>query len=413
MAPPAKDRGKSRDTSCGPSETRDPQLQGSTQHPPPFESDPLDQGTLESLDQHANLLALQRAQVKSQIEAKAAQKQIEKLEAMVAQLLQNNPATPRASLEPPARPEPQHTGQYKPKRKDPPRFSGQKDGAVEYRAWKEQVTDKIRIDSSQFDSDWEIQSYIFGCTEGEAQQHLYPRYTSDAENDNPYLDYTEMLTTLDDIYRNRYHKEDSRAEYRELRMKEKESFQDFKTRFLQSANGGRIPEADRFDDLYERLTAPLQSRLLAIKYDLDGDFQKLCDRTGRIDTDLRRFNSRIMKDREARAATQQPPARPAPGRPPLPKPLNQVGSAPLPAPGWLPRPRTTNPPPATSPAQPRQETRCFNCGGIGHLRADCKLPNRAAEVKDIETDKTGDLGAYESAIYGDEDDDSDLGKGEA
>ena len=89
MGPPVKDRGKARDTSCGPSETRDPQLQGSTQHPPPFESDPLDQGTLESLDQHANLLALQRAQVKSQIEAKAAQKQIEKLEAIVAQLLQN------------------------------------------------------------------------------------------------------------------------------------------------------------------------------------------------------------------------------------------------------------------------------------------------------------------------------------
>ena len=124
MAPPAKDKGKSRDPSCGPPETRDPQPQGSTQRPAPFESDPLDQGTFESLDQHANLLALQRAQVKSQIEAKAAQKQIEKLEAMVAQLLQNNPATPRASQEPPARSGSQYTGRYKPKRKGPPRFSG-------------------------------------------------------------------------------------------------------------------------------------------------------------------------------------------------------------------------------------------------------------------------------------------------
>jgi hypothetical protein len=412
MAPLAKDKGKARDTSCGPSETRDSQPQGSTQHPAPVESEPLDQGTLENLDQHANLLALQHAQVKSQIEAKAAQKQIDKLEAMVAQLLQNQ-ATPRASLEPPVRSESQHTGQYKPKRKDPPRFSGQKDGPVEYRAWKEQVTDKIRIDSSQFASDWEIQSYIFGCTEGEAQQHLYPRYTSDEENDNPYLDYTEMLVTLDDIYRNRYHKEDSRATYRELRMKDKEAFQDFKTRFLQLANGGRIPEADRFDDLYEKLTAPLQSRILAIKYDLDGDFQKLCDRVGRIDADLRRFNSRITKDREARATMQPLPARLALGRPPLPKPLNQVGTVPPPAPGWLPRPKPTTPQPVTSPPQQRQETRCFNCGGIGHMRADCKLPNRAAEVKDIETDETGDLGAYEGAIYGDESDNPEQGKGDA
>jgi hypothetical protein len=201
-----------------------------------------------------------------------------------------------------------------------------------------------------------------------------------------------MLVSLDDIYRNRYHKEDSRATYRELRMKDKEAFQDFKTRFLQLANGGRIPEADRFDDLYEKLTAPLQSRLLAIKYDLDGDFQKLCDRAGRIDTDLRRFNSRITKDREARAIMQPPPARPAPGRPPLPKPLTQL---------------------VTSPSQPRQETRCFNCGGIGHLRAECKLPNRAAEVKDIEANETGDLGVYESVIYADESDNSDPGKEEA
>jgi hypothetical protein len=412
MAPPAKDKGKARATSREPSETRDSQSQGSVQRRATVENEPSDQGTPEDLDQQANLLALQRAQVKSQIEAKAAQKQIEKLEAMVAQLLQNQ-ATPRASLEPPVGSDSQHTGQYKPKRKDPPRFSGQKDGSVEYRAWKEQVTDKIRIDSSQFASDWEIQSYIFGCTEGEAQQHLYPRYTSDEENDNPYLDYAEMLVTLDDIYRNRYHKEDSRAAYRELRMKDKEAFQDFKTRFLQLANGGRIPEADRFDDLYEKLTAPLQSRLLAIKYDLDGDFQKLCDRAGRIDADLRRFNSRITKDREARAIMQPPPARPAPGRPPLPKPLTQVGSVPPPALGWLPRPKSTTPQLVTSPSQPRQETRCFNCGGIGHVRADCKLPNRAAEVKDIETDETGDLGAYESAIYGDESDNLEQGKGDA
>ena len=108
---------------------------------------------------------------------------------------------------------------------------------------------------------------------------------------------------------------------------------------------------------------------------------------------------------------QPPPARPALGRPPLPKPLYQVGSVPPPAPGWLPRPNPATPP-TTSP-QARQETRCFNCGGIGHLRADCKHPSRAAEVKDIETDETGDLGAYENVIYGDESDHSDQEKGEA
>jgi hypothetical protein len=47
------------------------------------------------------------------------------------------------------------------------------------------------------------------------------------------------------------------------------------------------------------------------------------------------------------------------------------------------------------------------------VRVDCKLLNRAAEVKDIETNETGDLGAYESAIYGDESDNLEQGKGDA
>ena len=71
MAPPAKDKGKARANSREPSETRDSQPQGSVQRRATVENEPLDQGTPEDLDQQANLLALQRAQVKSQIEAKA------------------------------------------------------------------------------------------------------------------------------------------------------------------------------------------------------------------------------------------------------------------------------------------------------------------------------------------------------
>ena len=38
------------------------------------------------------------------------------------------------------------------------------------------------------------------------------------------------------------------------------------------------------------------------------------------------------------------------------------------------------------------------------------MPNCTAEVKDIETNETGDLGVYQNTIYGDESDDSDPGK---
>ena len=126
------------------------------------------------------------------------------------------------------------------------------------------------------------------------------------------------------------------------------------------------------------------------------------------------INTARKKDMEASsqpARFMQPPAQ-ARNPLPQPKPLNQVGSVPLPAQGWLPRPKPAIQP-TTSLPRLRQETRCFNCGRIGHLRAECKLPNRATEVKDIETNETGDLGAYESVIYGEESDNSDPGKGEA
>ena len=45
------------------------------------------------------------------------------------------------------------------------------------------------------------------------------------------------------------------------------------------------------------------------------------------------------------------------------------------------------------------------------MYTEYKLPNYTAEVKDIETNETGDLGVYESVIY--ESDNSNSGKEEA
>ena len=44
------------------------------------------------------------------------------------------------------------------------------------------------------------------------------------------------------------------------------------------------------------------------------------------------------------------------------------------------------------------------------MYTECKLLNCIAKVKNIETNKTRDLGVYQNTIYRDESDDSDLGK---
>ena len=71
-----------------------------------------------------------------------------------------------------------------------------------------------------------------------------------------------MLRALDAIYKDPFHVRNSRNVYKDLRMGPNMSFQDFKTRFIQLANGGRILSADRFNDLYDKMTTALQGQIL-------------------------------------------------------------------------------------------------------------------------------------------------------
>jgi hypothetical protein len=99
--------------------------------------------------------------------------------------------------------------------------------------------------------------YVFNRTEGEANDHLFPRYTRDKENTNPFTLYLQILRALDTIYKDPFHVRNSRNTYKDLRIGQSQSFQEFKPRFIQLANGGRIPATDRFDDMYDKMTTVL------------------------------------------------------------------------------------------------------------------------------------------------------------
>jgi hypothetical protein len=100
-------------------------------------------------------------------------------------------------------------------------------------------------------------SYIFNRTKGEANDHLFHRYTRDTDNVNPFTSYQEMLTTLDTIYKNPFLVRDSRSQYKELKIGISQSFHDFRTQFIYLANTGRIPLVDWFDDIYDKMTTAL------------------------------------------------------------------------------------------------------------------------------------------------------------
>ncbi len=66
-----------------------------------------------------------------------------------------------------------------------------------------------------------------------------------------------MITYLVEIFENPFKAQDARTEFRELRMRNSETFADFYTRFLHLAGTGRILTDDLQPDLYDKITLVL------------------------------------------------------------------------------------------------------------------------------------------------------------
>lgn len=207
-----------------------------------------------------------------------------------------------------------------------------------------------------------------------------------------------MFKTLNSVYLNPFQTRDSRNQYRELRMSTRQSFHEFKTQFLHLANEAQVPEADRFHDLYDKLTAPLQRQILNQLPTMAEKFETLCTFALSIDSELKRLNTRVLREKEAATAAGQQaknPNRPQnhPTTPPAPSASKLANQESNPGFTILQHTGTLN------QTQKLPESKCYNCGGVGHFIANCPLPRRAADVKNIESDELGDLGDYHHAVY--------------
>jgi hypothetical protein len=205
-----------------------------------------------------------------------------------------------------------------------------------------------------------------------------------------------MIDLLDSIYINTNHVQDSRYAYQELRIRANQSFQDFKTEFIQLTDNRQILLVDRFDDLYNKVTTLLQGQLLNQRPALNKDFNKLYKYTTEFDTQIKRLNTRHNQERDARAAKI---------------PITTT------------RPRTTfqlkaNTTPTTSTAKPTDSLLvrpnptppgilaprplvCFNCQKPGHIASTCLEPKRAS-IKEIKEDELAEINDLEDDEQGKE-----------
>jgi hypothetical protein len=100
----------------------------------------------------------------------------------------------------------------KPRAKDPTKFSGPS-GDITYKIWKTLVYDKFEIDAQFFPLERDLMYYILNCTEGEPQEHLFPRYSRECAKEDRYHSSVEMFETLDAIYLDPHEARKAKVEY--------------------------------------------------------------------------------------------------------------------------------------------------------------------------------------------------------
>jgi hypothetical protein len=103
-----------------------------------------------------------------------------------------------------------------------------------YNYWRVQVLGKFNVNGDHFNSEKARIYYVFNCTDGDSQKHLFPRYNPDSTD--PFRTAKEMISYLREIHTNLYRVRDARQEYKALKMKYRQIFHDFKTKYLHLAN---------------------------------------------------------------------------------------------------------------------------------------------------------------------------------
>jgi hypothetical protein len=273
---------------------------------------------------------------------------------------------------------------------DPTKLGDGKEPSFDF--WQVQLLGKFEVNADHFADEKARKYYVLGCTEGDAQRHLLPRCKP--ESTNPFKTAREMIDYLKGIFTNPHHVEDAKREYRALRMKEVQTFHEFKTTFLHLADEARIAEDDRLDDLYNKLAYSLQDRLVSQRHAIH-TFEDLTRIASSVDSELRAIQARLrlrerVKARNTDTTTSILSA---------PKLYTPTSRAFTPARA----PPTIGEPAVKREGTPASALTCFNCSQTGHVARDCPVPKRITDIKELQDEDELAEADMENNVSGNED----------
>lgn len=249
-----------------------------------------------------------------------------------------------------------------------------------FEAWLMNIENKLRVNADHFPTPESRIAYVASRCEGEAQEHILPRFREDATD--AYQDVEDLIDHLKLLYLDENRVINARMEMRSLQMRKNDKFQEFLSKFTRLAQDSKLARTEWKEELYYRLSFDMQRAMIRestdklVSYE---EFAQLCHQTAnrleQIAAGERRVQARlggVGGNRGARGGTPKKDDNQKPDQ-------NRLS--------FQERRRRMN------------EGLCMNCGQKGHFAKDCgtQIDKPHKEVRIQEIDKATDSDDSEKA----------------